>query len=188
MRDKILSQVNHKDIHYGDTIYNDYGQNSNNKQIIGKNTVQLMSDICDADQTFCIHFYDIKVEPGMSIIGCSDLRIKNGNITVKIGCFNINSDFNQNTMIGNKETFQSNFVGNNFDGSNFENDKTSYNNNYMGNTYNSNKETFQSNFVGNNFVGSKFENDKTYYNKNFNGGTFDGNKSFYNSNFNGGVF
>jgi len=72
---------------------NTYGefQVKQDRKVLGKNKVQNMKDICNAEQTFCIHFYNLVVNPGTSVKGCCDLKIKNGNLSVKIGCYYMDS-------------------------------------------------------------------------------------------------
>jgi len=64
-----------------------------NKKILGITSVMTKTkDVCNADKSLCIHFYQPKFAVNTNFKGCSDLKIRKEDLTVKIGCFYMDKD------------------------------------------------------------------------------------------------
>lgn len=86
------------------------------EKVLGKNSVFKMSDICYAeDENLCINFYKLDTSFGKAQ-GCSDLKIKDRDLTVRIGCFFMQSsiDFVNRQLISRHDgnnRIEYNFAG-----------------------------------------------------------------------------
>jgi len=109
------------------------------ENFLGNNSVSDMSDICYANETLCISFYKLNIL-NSQIQGCSDLKIKDKNLIVKIGCYFMTSgiDFVNRQLISKHDAGKIEY---NFDGNPLKQNK------YSTNTWSLNSENHQTSSI-----------------------------------------